>query len=319
MTMASSVTNAPVDAADEVDLPRVQEGSSPQHLLVTLLGDYWMAQSRHLPSAAVVRMLEEFGVTTLGARAALSRLSRRGLLETSRIGRRTFYGLTPSTARRLAVGAQRIISFGDETDWDGSWLVVAYSVPEEQRETRHLLRSRLNWLGFAPLYDGVWVSPKGIAAEVAAVIDELGLRNATVLRAVEHVNGTLGRRPIEAWDLDGVRAAYEDFIKHAKRLVDVIRKGNVTPAMALRERTRIMDSYRRFPSLDPEFPLNMMPEGWPRLRARELFREPYDALGPLALIRVRQLIAETDPDLAELATYRSSRELATIPPSQRTG
>ncbi|HEY3240474.1 MAG TPA: hypothetical protein VGL92_12965, partial [Acidimicrobiia bacterium] len=54
---------------------------SPRHLLLTLLGDYWFGRTEHLPSAALVRLLEEFGVSATAARTALSRLARRGLLE----------------------------------------------------------------------------------------------------------------------------------------------------------------------------------------------------------------------------------------------
>ncbi|GFJ95065.1 hypothetical protein [Phytohabitans rumicis] len=41
----------------EVDLPRMQAGGSPQHLLLTLLGDYWYGQRAPLPSAALVALL----------------------------------------------------------------------------------------------------------------------------------------------------------------------------------------------------------------------------------------------------------------------
>lgn len=41
-------------ADDEVHLPRSQNGSSPQHLLITLLGDYWLTREELLPSAALV-------------------------------------------------------------------------------------------------------------------------------------------------------------------------------------------------------------------------------------------------------------------------
>ena len=60
------------------DLPRSQVGSQPQHLLITLLGDYWFLRSEHIPSAALVELLGEFGISAVGSRAALSRLARRG-------------------------------------------------------------------------------------------------------------------------------------------------------------------------------------------------------------------------------------------------
>ena len=37
--------------------------------------------------------------------------------------------------------------------------LVAFSIPEQNRAARDSLRKQLRWLGFAPLYDGLWVSP----------------------------------------------------------------------------------------------------------------------------------------------------------------
>jgi DNA-binding transcriptional regulator PaaX len=168
-------------------LPRAQAGGRPQHLLITILGDYWFDRAEHLPSAALVDLLAEFDVSEAGARAALSRLAKRGLLESSKRGRHTAYGLNAKTSDLLARGLHRILSFGaEESTWDGRWTVAAFSVPEDQRDLRHALRSRLRWLGLASLYDGVWVSPRPVAEEVAAVLDELRIATATVFVA-EHI------------------------------------------------------------------------------------------------------------------------------------
>src|ERR1017187_10659003 len=151
------------DDADEgsaVQLPRTQAGSQPQHLLLTLLGDYFLDGSVPIPSASLLSLLEGFGITSAGSRAALSRLSRRGLLASSKNGRNTYYRLTPRAAALLREGAQHIFSFGAaERPWSGRWTIVAFSVPEDQRQARPVLRTRLRWLGFAPLYDGLWISP----------------------------------------------------------------------------------------------------------------------------------------------------------------
>src|SRR5215472_7508770 len=44
----------------------------PPRLLLTLLGDYWWRRTEPLPSAALVALLAEFGVSDSAARAALS-------------------------------------------------------------------------------------------------------------------------------------------------------------------------------------------------------------------------------------------------------
>ncbi len=297
--------------ADEVDLPRAQAGSPPQHLLVTFLADYCLHTGTQLPSAALVALVGEFGVTPMSARAALSRLARRGVIDPARRGRRTYYALGSDAARVLAGGSRRLVAFAlDAEDWDGVWTVVAFSMPEERRDARHLLRSRLRWQGFAPLYDGLWVSPHATSAEAVAITTELDVPAMTVLRAADASAGVPGARaPIQAWDLAEIAGLYEDFIERWTPVVERLRRGEVSAAEALTTRTRIMDTYRRFPGLDPQLPMRLMPAGWPRQAARALFVEAYDWLGPLAEARVRQIVSEHDPDLAAPVSHHSTEHL----------
>ncbi|MEV4176002.1 PaaX family transcriptional regulator C-terminal domain-containing protein [Nonomuraea sp. NPDC049709] len=297
--------------AGDVDLPRFQVGAPPQHLITTLLGDYWISRPEQLPSAALVRLTEEFGVSPVAARAALSRLARRDLLESSKVGRRTYYRLTDRAAAVLSEGRQRIMSFGLEHGaWDGTWVVAAFSISEEQRDLRHALRARLRWLGFAPLYDGLWVSPTADADGAAAVLVELEVPTSTIFRArALDLAGT--RAPQEAWDFDQLRRTYEGFTAQYSPLLSRVREGAVGASEALVARTGIMDTWRTFPNHDPDLPAELLPAGWPRAAARDVFVEIYDTLGPLAEFRVRQIVAEFEPGLAELvAHHRTSSILA---------
>ncbi|MGR6917425.1 PaaX family transcriptional regulator [[Actinomadura] parvosata] len=297
--------------AGDVDFPRFQVGAPPQHLITTLLGDYWISRPEQLPSAALVRLAEEFGVSAVAARAALSRLTRRELLVSAKAGRRTYYRLTDRAAAVLQEGRQRIMSFGlEQGAWDGRWVMAAFSISEEQRDLRHALRARLRWLGFAPLYDGLWVSPRADADGAAAVLAELEIPMATVFRA-EALDMAGMRAPQEAWDFDQLRRTYEGFAAQYAPLLERVRKGVVGASEALVARTGIMDTWRTFPNHDPDLPAELLPADWPRAAARDLFVEIYDTLGPLAEFRVKQIVAAFDPALAELvAHHRTSSILA---------
>jgi phenylacetic acid degradation operon negative regulatory protein len=291
---------------DGVDLPRTQAGAQPQHLIVTLFGDYWLERPEHLPSAGLVALAGEFGVSSTSARAALSRLSRRGLLTSSKSGRNTYYGLTRRAQRVLQDGRLRVMRFGREParPWDGTWVVVVFSVPEERRDVRHALRTRLRWLGFASLYDGVWVSPRPVAAESARMLRELGVEQATVLEsaALHPTPGALGH-PLTAWDLDRLRHVYEGFVEEFAPVWSRVRRGQMGAAEALVTRTAVMDIWGSFPALDPDLPPSMLPECWPREEARAIFAQVYDALGPLAEFRFRQVLGDVSPALAPLAAH----------------
>ncbi len=287
----------------------------PPRLLLTLLGDYWWQQTEPLPSAALVALLAEFGVSDSAARAALSRLTRNRLLVTSKSGRRTFVRLSGRAARILDEGARRIFSFGGTTwPWDGEWSLVAFSIPEHNRSARDALRKQLRWLGFAPLYDGVWVSPRDHATEVVQRLTELGITTATAFRATTAPGISLEGLPQRAWDLENLQAKYDHFITSAAALRDRILAGQVSPVAGLVARTQVMDEWRAFPGLDPDLPNELLPAAWPRSAARELFITTYDLLGPLAAHRVRQIIARYAPELATAVAYHSSD--ATIVPDE---
>jgi phenylacetic acid degradation operon negative regulatory protein len=267
--------------------------AKPQHLLVTLLGDYWKGREERISSAALVRLLAEFGIGPVGARSALSRLATRGLLARSQRGRNTFYGLTDHAQRVLEEGARRIFGFGaGESHWSGAWSIVAFSVAEADRDLRHVLRSRLRWLGFAPLYPGLWVSPRRDIEPVARALEELGVRSATLFRGEAVPWRGEGAGPLEAWNLADLRVRYEGFLSRFAKKRERLLAGTITPREALVERTRLMDAWREFPREDPDLPAEFLPRDWPRRAARELFLELHDGLGTMAERRVKEIVAE---------------------------
>jgi phenylacetic acid degradation operon negative regulatory protein len=322
------------DALQDEDVPQPWTtpgpvAQRPPRLLLTLLGDYWWQRTESLPSAAIVGLLAEFGVSDSAARAALSRLTRNGLLVTSRSGRRTFVRLSQRAADVLDDGGRRIFSFGSTpAPWDGMWSLVAFSIPEEHRSARDELRKELRWLGFAPLYDGLWVCPRDHAGDVMARLKDLGISTATAFRATAlpavgalSAAGPAGPGgaddgagsavvtadiPARAWDLSGLRDRYQEFTEFAGLLRDQTVAGEITTADALVARTRVMNEWRAFPAMDPDLPYELLPPAWPRAAARDLFITCYDLLGPLAARRVRQIIARYSPELAGRAAYHSS-------------
>jgi phenylacetic acid degradation operon negative regulatory protein len=297
-----------VFASDEVPAAWFEGAvQRPPRLLLTLLGDYWWRRTEPLPSAALVALLAEFGVSDSAARAALSRLTRNGLLITSKSGRRTVVRLSQRAARILDDGGRQIFSFGQVSrPWDGMWSLVAFSIPESERAARDSLRKQLRWLGFAPLYDGLWVAPRDRAAEVIGQLAELGITTATAFRASTIPGVSQDGLPQRAWDLDSLRVNYDRFIVSTGSLRERTLAGQVSPVAALIARTRVMSEWRGFPELDPDLPAELLPDAWPRTTARELFTTTYDLLGPLAAHRVRQIIARYSPELAVHATYHSS-------------
>jgi phenylacetic acid degradation operon negative regulatory protein len=283
----------PDDAAGSVRLPRRQAGNSPQDLAVTLLADYTLRTRAWLPSAAVVALLGEAGVSDAGARTAISRLARRGVLDGRRHGRRSSYRLSPAAAMFLAVGGSSIVSPADgNTPWDEHWTLIAFSLPQGESAQRRGLRAQLRWMGYAPLYDGVWVSPRDLPEKARAQLAQLALGSMTVFRA-RHVDfdAASRRAPIDAWDTAAIAGQYESFIQRWSPTPPRMGAGEIAGAEAVRVRTEVMDTYRRLPILDPQLPSRLLPTGWLRGPARDLFVAIYDGLAETAQNHVRAVAA----------------------------
>jgi phenylacetic acid degradation operon negative regulatory protein len=281
-------------AAPSTRLPRRQSGSSPQGLAVTLMADYTLRNDAWLPVTALVTLLGEFGVTSAAARVAISRLARRGVLESRRHGRNSSYRLTQVAAGELSSGGIGIADFAAEPEsWDGSWTFVVFSMPKEATTQRNALRVHLRWRGFAPLYDGVWVSPRPLPQQELEYLAPVAYGDITVIRA-EHIplQTDADLSPIHAWDLDAIAEQYEAFLQEWAPVLPDIANGSITGVEAVLARTEVMDTYRRFPMIDPELPTKLMPPGWPRGRTRETFAAVYDGLAQPAQEYVRALATE---------------------------
>ncbi|HEY4607810.1 MAG TPA: PaaX family transcriptional regulator C-terminal domain-containing protein [Ilumatobacteraceae bacterium] len=289
----------------EIDMPRFQVGFPPQHLLLTLLGDYWSGRSEPLPSAALVDLLADFDVNPSGARAALSRLSIRGLLVGTKDGRNTFYRVADEFAHLLPYGPIHTLAFGKpKPDWDGVWTMVAFTVPEDQRRLRPMLRGRLQSLGFAPLYDGLWVSPHPPDKKLEIALEIAPPKSCTVIRASELSQAA--RLPVSsAWDLTELGQSYADFISTFRPVLRRLQNGQITPTEALVSRTRANYRWFVFAVTDPDLPQMLLPNRWPRAAAHDLFNALGEGLASLAVDRVREIVSKYDIELAKRVELRT--------------
>jgi phenylacetic acid degradation operon negative regulatory protein len=278
---------------------------SPPSILLMLFGDYWMEPKEALPSAALVTLLSDFGVNDASARAAFSRMVKRDLLVSTRAGRNTSYSATPRTKLILRDASHRIVEFGrGHETWSGEWSIVVFTIPENNRPLRVAARNRLSWLGFAPLHDDVWVCPHDRHEDAVRELNGLGVL-VTPLQASIAESAFPIRRPQSAWDLTELASMYEHFLQRTRAIHDLLDANQVSPAEAIVYRTRLLEEWLDLSSRDPDLPGSLLPEGWPRTRARDTFFEAHRSLGHLATDRVREVVGAIDRDLAALVELRT--------------
>jgi len=237
-------------------------------VLLTLLGEFVLPRPDGVWQETLIRALGTLDYKTQAARQALARSVTAGWLRTERHGRRARVHLTPDTAEMLTVGARRIYSFGEPWEWDGRWLLVALRVPENRREVRHQVRTRLAWAGFGSLGGGLWLSPHvSRESELRDLSSNGSVAELLSFRAEMGALGDTERVVSQAWVVDEVAAAYREFIDRFEP------QDPDTPPDVFRAQTELVHHWRKFPFLDPDLPASMHPADWPKDRAHDLFAE----------------------------------------------
>lgn len=277
-------------------------GKRTQDLIFTLYGDYLRYRGSSAWIGSLIQILGTLGTSEQAVRSTMSRMARKGWLESTRRGRHSIYSLTPKSERLLAEGTQQIF-FPQRERWDGHWYLVTYAFSDEMGPARHRLRKRLSWLGFGQLTNGTLVSPRNLRAEVHTVLDELHVQeNVNYFRAEDLLltdDASLARR---CWDLDELAASYQEFIAQYQprferdRLAEDQGDG-LTPEHAFQQRFWLVHEYRTFPFEDPYLPQELLPADWPGYAAMDLFQAYYALLGDAANEYIDQVLDEA-PDVS---------------------
>ena len=237
-------------------------------LLLTILGEYVLPRGEAVWQETLVGALVSVGYTQQAARQALARSVRDGWLETSRHGRRARVSLERRDGGAAAgPGPSGSTRSGRRGSWDGRWLVLVLRVPEERREVRHQLRTRLAWAGLGSMGGGVWLTPH---VEREAELRE-AIREAPAAEATSFVAslGALGRRS-RTWPRPpGISTRCARRTRRSSRISR--RSGPRRREAFFRMQTLLVHAWRKFPFLDPDLPAELLPDGWPRRRAHELF------------------------------------------------
>jgi phenylacetic acid degradation operon negative regulatory protein len=254
---------------DEHQLRRRAVGPpAARSVLLTTLGEYVLTVPDGVWQETLIGALGTLGYKPQAARQALARSVTGGWLSTERHGRRARLRLTPATERMLRTGAARIYGFGEPWEWDGEWLLIIVRVPEQRREVRHQLRTKLAWAGFGSLGGGLWISPH--VQREQELRDDAPTESVGELQSFRARLGTIGDPATllaDAWDLNEVAEGYRAFTARFRTMRPE------TPEAVFCAQTMLVHEWRRFPFLDPDLPESILPAGWPRSEAHDVFAE----------------------------------------------
>jgi phenylacetic acid degradation operon negative regulatory protein len=261
----------------------------PRAIVWDLFGDHLRyVDDGRVPLRTLTELLDGFGVGESTTRVVLARMRREGWFTTYRDGRHSSYGLTGRGLKMLDEGRSRIFDRGRD-DWDGTWRMAIYAVPEENRSERDRARRTLAWHGFGPLAAATWISPHPRLDTVASALADLSATRVDLLESRSRSRAADREMAARCWDLDGLGRDYVELASAYEHLPSPAALARLDGPQALRRQVELTASYRTLPFRDPDLPAVLLPEGWAGRRAHELFTAAHDALHGPADAYVREL------------------------------
>lgn len=259
--------------------------------MLSFLGIHALGRQAAVSLGSVIDVFARIGVSEEAVRSTLSRMVKRDLLARHRRGRKTYFRLTEHGAEVLDDGRRRIWETGAvNRDWDGTWTMVGYSLPDSRRNERHDLRSQLVWAGFGLLQNGLWIAPG--RKDVSAIVADLALTEHVNVFTAQTAGPTQAADLVaKAFDTGAISQRYDEFLERwsPRRPMPLLPD-------ALARNLVLHSDWLQLVRQDPHLPAELLPRQWPAIRAEKVFQRLAIAYEPEASRIARSLIEELRVD-----------------------
>lgn len=221
--------------------------------IVTVYGDVAEPRGGVLWMGTLIEICADVGLSETLVRTAVSRLVAAGQLTGERIGRRSYYRLTPAARREFAAAARLLF------EPDAAPGALAFVMPRDAEGAE-----RLQAAGFVTLGRGLMVGPdRDVGGAASMRLRAFPAEGEAALRAFA----------ARTWDLDRHRAAYESFLQRFAPLEEALPGFNGRDRLVAR--LLMVHAYRAAVLRDPHLPSACLPADWPGRSAGTLFARLY--------------------------------------------
>ncbi len=277
--------------------PTLRAGS----LITTVFGDSIAPRGGTVWLGSLIRAMAEFGINERLVRTSVFRLVKDGWLQSSQVGRRSFYSLTDEGREKFRAATHRI--YGEPvTDWDGEWCLLLLANLEAP--VKESLRRECGWLGFGPLSANVLAHPAPDESDLEMMLKRVGATEEVVVMSAQTLGSDAPMRKLAAtaWNLDDIDARYKTFVTMFRPLFSALKKARkVDPRTAFVTRTLLIQEYRKVLLRDPQLPQELLPAGWHGTPAYQLCRNLYRALHEAADDYLSEVMETADGPLPPAA------------------
>ncbi len=283
--------------------PTLRAGS----LITTVFGDAIAPRGGTVWLGSLIKVMAHFGVSERLVRTSVFRLARDGWLESTQLGRRSYYSLTEQGRERFEQATNRIYGT-PTTHWDGEWcLLLLSSLETDARET---VRKECGWLGFGSMSANVMAHPSPDLAELDVTIKRLGVTDGLVVMRGHTVRGEAAMRELtrNCWRLDEIDARYRAFTETFRPVMKALSgKSKLSEKSAFIVRTLLIQEYRKVLLRDPKLPTELLPANWHGAAAYQLCRNLYRIVHAAADCYLDETLETADGPLPPPATSFAKR------------
>ena len=185
----------------------------PRTLILDIYGAYVRKLGAWLAVSDLVVLMGHLDIDKQSVRSAISRMNQRGLIQKEKRGSVSGYRLADSTLKTMARGDQRIFNPVEPGQLAQGWVLVSFSIPEQVRERRHVIRSRLIWLGFGNVSGGLWIAPAARLPDLLDAAEHDGFaRDIDVFEGRYRGGDDVQSLVQRAWDLPSMNELYQAFL-----------------------------------------------------------------------------------------------------------
>ncbi len=201
--------------------------------------------------------------------SSLGRLVNRGWVSKKIKRNETGYTITLHGVNELNQTLDAIKE-SEIQQWNKSWHLVIFDIPETKRKLRDNFRNLLKEIGYGMLTSSVWISPwdKGELIKRYAKRYNLGenIFQMQTIDGQESYNATILAH--RCWNWSKIEDSYKEFIQRAAKALRQLKEGDNQSRF---EAKRLVFLYAEAVKHDPQLPADIAPNATLVRRAHELY------------------------------------------------
>lgn len=234
-----------------------------------LFGIFMSLDLKKVSFAKLSALTKPFKIEDATLRSTLSRMEKGKIIHIDRKGRTAFYSLSLKSAK---IGDNISLGFHNSKweNWNGEYLGVLFSFPENNNPIRYNVRTKLKAYRFARFNPGFWIRPINLKSQYPQEILEMEKKG--IIRVIEFKPNKfiMPKEANQLWNLEKLRKQMNYEIINIEKSMKKISISNNSEAFKLRFTGA--DGAIKQLAQDPLLPKTLLPKDWPANKLRNMLK-----------------------------------------------